>query len=64
MVNNCVNCLSKQSYKERNALIMTQMPLESTKHDFWVLVRDYAVHTIVMMNTVSEAEVSFRSKMT
>ena len=48
----------KQSYKDRNALILTQMPLESTKDDFWVLVRDHAVHTIVMMNTVSEAEVN------
>ena len=34
------------------------MPLQNTRTDFWVLIREYDVHTIVMMNAVSEAEVS------
>ena len=47
-----------QSYKERKALILTQMPLKNTKDDFWSLVEKHDVHTIVMLNTVNEAEVS------
>ena len=47
-----------QSYKERKALILTQMPLKNTKDDFWALVQKHDVHIIVMLNTVDEAEVS------
>jgi len=34
------------------------MPLSTTKTDFWRLVEEHDVHTIVMMNNESEAKVS------
>jgi len=46
-----------QGYKRRNEFIITQMPLSTTKTDFWRLVEEHDVHIIVMMNNVSETEV-------
>ena len=46
-----------QSYKEKKAMILTQMPLANTKDDFWALIQQQEVHTIVMLNNVIEAEV-------
>ena len=37
------------------------MPLENTKSDFWGLVKEHDVHTIVMFNTVEEAGVSLHT---
>jgi len=33
------------------------MPLSTTKTDFWCLVEEHDVNIIVMMNTLSEAQV-------
>jgi protein tyrosine phosphatase len=46
-----------QSYKERKAFIITQTPLETTKEDFWDLIWEHDVHTIVMMNNIKETVV-------
>jgi len=47
-----------QGYKRKKEFIITQMPLSTTKTDFWRLVEEHDVHTIVMMNNESEAKVS------
>ena len=46
-----------QGYKRRHEFISTQMPLSTTKNDFWRLVEEHDVHTIVMMNALSEVQV-------
>lgn len=39
---------------------MTQAPMENTMADFWRMVMDYEIGTIVMLNNVQEGdEVSF-----
>ena len=39
-------------------MILTQMPLANTKDDFWALIQQHKVDTIVMLNNITEAEVS------
>jgi len=46
-----------QGYKRKNEFIITQMPLSTTKTDFWRLVEEHNVHVIVMLNNVSESKV-------
>ena len=46
-----------QGYKHKNEFIITQMPLSTTKTDFWRLVEEHDVDIIVMMNSLSEAKV-------
>ena len=41
-----------QGYKQRDAFIMTQMPLPSTKTDFWVMMFDHDIKTVVMLNEI------------
>ena len=43
-----------QSYKRRNAFIVTQMPLQSTVIDIWRLIWDHDVQNIVVMNHHTE----------
>ena len=38
-------------------MILTQMPLDNTKDDFWALIQEHNVHTIVMLNNLTEVEV-------
>ncbi|XP_053395029.1 receptor-type tyrosine-protein phosphatase kappa-like isoform X2 [Mercenaria mercenaria] len=58
--NRYINAVFLSSYKERKAFIITQTPLESTKDDFWGLVWEHDVHTIVMMNNITETTDSER----
>jgi len=53
----CFKNLLRQGYKRRHEFIITQMPLSTTKNDFWRLVEEHDVHTIVMMNSLSEVQV-------
>jgi len=46
-----------QGYKRRHEFIITQMPLSTTKADFWRLVEEHDVHTIVMMKNLSKVQV-------
>lgn len=39
-----------QSYTQRDAYIVTQMPLPNTVSDFWRLLYDYHSDTVVMLN--------------
>ncbi|WAR24508.1 PTPRU-like protein [Mya arenaria] len=49
-----INAVLLPGYKKKGAFIVTQTPLEATKTDFWRLVVEHDVHTIVMMNNRSE----------
>ncbi|XP_052777592.1 uncharacterized protein LOC128214917 [Mya arenaria] len=49
-----INAVLLPGYKKKGAFIVTQTPLEVTKTDFWRLVVEHDVHTIVMMNNRSE----------
>ncbi|XP_060587158.1 receptor-type tyrosine-protein phosphatase T-like [Ruditapes philippinarum] len=53
--NRYINAVFLPSYKERKAFIITQTPLETTKEDFWDLIWEHDVHTIVMMNNLKES---------
>ena len=43
-----------QAYRERNAFILTQAPLQNTIEDFWIMIVNYDIRTIVMLNTHEE----------
>ena len=43
-----------QAYRERNAFIMAQAPLESTIEDFWQMGLQYKIGTVVMLNNLQE----------
>ena len=45
-----VNALFLDSYTAKNKFVMTQTPLLDTVNDFWKLVYDYDIHTLVMLN--------------
>ena len=47
---------STQAFKARNAFIMTQAPLKSTIEDFWQIVLQYKIGTVVMLNDLQEGE--------
>ena len=38
-----------QGYKERNAFIATQCPLENTVNDFWRMIWEFKSSAIVML---------------
>ena len=46
----------QQAYKQNRSFIITQMPLPDTVTDFWRLVHDQSVSTIVMLNDMKTAE--------
>lgn len=48
---NYINAIQAPGYKSRNAYAITQMPLANTIQDFWCLVLEQDVSTIVMMNS-------------
>ncbi|XP_052777594.1 receptor-type tyrosine-protein phosphatase alpha-like [Mya arenaria] len=49
-----INAVFLPNYKKKGAFIITQTPLKVTKTDFWRMVVEHDVHTIVMMNNRSE----------
>ncbi|WAR24853.1 PTPRT-like protein, partial [Mya arenaria] len=51
-----INAVFLPGYKKKGAFIVTQTPLEATKTDFWRLVVEHNVHTVVMMNNKSMME--------
>lgn len=51
---NYINASFVPGYSQKNGFITTQMPLASTVLDFWRLVYDYHISTIVMLNQVSD----------
>ncbi|XP_071483947.1 uncharacterized protein [Diadema antillarum] len=51
---NYVNASYIPGYSKKNGFITTQMPLANTVLDFWRLVYDYHINTIVMLNQLSD----------
>lgn len=43
-----------QDYRERNAYILTQAPLENTIKDFWLMISLYNIGTVVMLSNLKE----------
>ena len=45
-----INASFLQGYNDRNEFILTQHPLEDTIGDFWRLIWDYNIRTVVMLS--------------
>ena len=45
---------SLQGYQQREAYILTQSPLENTVEEFWRMLWEYEVFTIVMISSETE----------
>ena len=43
-----------QDYNQRNAYILTQAPLNNTVEDFWRMISQYDIGTVVMLNSSKE----------
>ena len=43
-----------QDYSRRDAYILTQAPLNFTVNDFWRMISQYDIGTIVMLNSLKE----------
>merc|ERR1719210_2492612 len=54
--NNYINAVFGYSFLTRRDIIITQMPLPHTVGDFWRLIHDYNVSTVVMLNDITEAD--------
>ncbi|KAL3867982.1 hypothetical protein ACJMK2_040823 [Sinanodonta woodiana] len=52
--NSYINAVFLPAYKENDAFLITQTPLENTIVDFWRMVYQYDVSSIVMLNTMSQ----------
>ena len=53
-----INAVYVDSYKQKNAYILTQCPLPKTVLDFWRMVCEHGSSTIIMLNTLDEGDVS------
>ncbi|KAI0228027.1 Receptor-type tyrosine-protein phosphatase mu [Lamellibrachia satsuma] len=53
-----INAVFSDGYKQRDAFIVTQMPLPNTVTDFWAMMIDHKCKSIVMMNEVNPADVT------
>ena len=45
-----------QDYKQRNAYILTQAPLDNTILDLWQMISQYDIGTVVMLNNLKEGK--------
>ena len=43
-----------QDYSRRDAYILTQAPLNDTVNDFWRMISQYDIGTVVMLNSLKE----------
>ncbi|KAK3597121.1 hypothetical protein CHS0354_021230 [Potamilus streckersoni] len=50
--NDYINAIELPSHKQREAFILTQMPLSDTVIDLWRMINDLEVRTIVMLNSM------------
>ncbi|XP_064626706.1 receptor-type tyrosine-protein phosphatase alpha-like isoform X2 [Lineus longissimus] len=57
--NNYINAVHVDGFAQKNTFIATQFPLPSTVVDFWRLVYDHEVETIVTMEPLPEGEHQF-----
>lgn len=51
--NDYINAVVLPSHKQRKAFILTQMPLTDTVVDFWRMINDFEIKTIIMFNSES-----------
>ena len=51
-----INAVRCDSFKKKNAFILTQVPLTDTVVDLWRLVADHGVHGIVLLNSLDEGQ--------
>ena len=49
-----INAVRCDSFKKKNAFILTQVPLVDTVVDLWRLVADHDVHGIVLLNSMDK----------
>ena len=49
-----INAVRCDSFKKKNAFILTQVPLIDTVVDLWRLVADHDVHGIVLLNSIDK----------
>ncbi|KAK3577064.1 hypothetical protein CHS0354_037087 [Potamilus streckersoni] len=49
--NDYINAVVLPSHRRRNGFVLTQMPLTGTVIDFWRMIHDLEVRTIVMLNS-------------
>ena len=54
--NSFINAVRCDSFKKKNAFILTQIPLTNTVVDLWRLVADHGVHGIVLLNSLDEKQ--------
>jgi len=45
-----------QGYKQRDAFIVTQMPMPHTIIDFWTMIHDHSCRTIIMLNDLNSTD--------
>lgn len=48
--------ITSQGYKQKNAFIVTQAPMKSTKEDFWKMVYEKECAIIVMLSGLEELD--------
>ncbi|XP_012557847.2 receptor-type tyrosine-protein phosphatase F isoform X1 [Hydra vulgaris] len=51
-----INASFIDGYQQREAYILTQAPLETSIHDFWRMVWEYEVFSLVMISSVKERD--------
>ena len=51
-----INASVIDGFQQKNAFIATQAPLENTVVDFWRMVQEKNIHTIVMLTKLVEKE--------
>ncbi|KAL9950698.1 hypothetical protein ACROYT_G043239 [Oculina patagonica] len=54
-----INASFVDDYRRRNAYILTQAPLNNTVEDFWRMVSQYDIGTVVMLNSLKEGKESY-----
>ncbi|XP_077981180.1 receptor-type tyrosine-protein phosphatase mu-like isoform X1 [Glandiceps talaboti] len=55
---NYINASFVSAYIQKNAFLVTQMPMPNTIIDFWRMVYDYKSHSIIMFNDISTTDMS------
>ncbi|PFX13901.1 Tyrosine-protein phosphatase Lar [Stylophora pistillata] len=51
-----INASFVDDYKQRNAYILTQAPLDNTILDLWQMISQYDIGTVVMLNNLKEGK--------
>ncbi|CAH3116195.1 unnamed protein product [Pocillopora meandrina] len=54
-----INASYVDDYTQRNAYILTQAPLDCTIIDFWLMISQYDIGTVVMLNNLEEGKQSY-----